>query len=66
MDDITTTLPRGRGRPRIPIDKPRKGPGSGSRLRLWICECVPPVRLRVARDDLEARCLCCHTNFLKA
>lgn len=43
-----------------------RGPGSGSRLRLWTCECVPPVRLRVARDALEVRCLCCNTNFLKA
>ena len=43
-----------------------RGPGSGSRLRLWECSCEPPVKLRVARDELDITCNCCNTNFLKA
>jgi len=43
-----------------------RGAGSGSRLRLWECECLPPVKLRVARDELDITCNCCNTNFLKA
>ena len=42
-----------------------RGAGSGSRLRLWECECVPPVKLRVARDELDITCNCCNSNFLK-
>lgn len=39
------------------------GPGSGSRLRLWICECGPPVRARVASDEFAALCLRCQSPF---
>ena len=40
-----------------------RGPGSGSRMRLFVCECEPPVKVRAARDNLAARCLCCDQNF---
>jgi hypothetical protein len=38
-----------------------RGPGSGSRLRLFVCAC--PVRVRVARDEFHARCLTCDHVF---
>lgn len=42
-----------------------RGPGSGSRLRLFVCDCVRPLRLRVAsRDDyLSVQCLDCKGRF---
>jgi hypothetical protein len=40
-----------------------RGPGSGSRLRLYMCECERPVRVRVASDDFMARCLVCESEF---
>ncbi len=41
-----------------------RGPGSGSRLRLYMCECPdPPVKVRVASDDFRARCLACESEF---
>lgn len=42
-----------------------RGPGSGSRLKLFICGCTPPVRIRVARDDgdFHALCLECGQDF---
>jgi hypothetical protein len=42
-----------------------RGPGSGSRLRLFICDCRPPIRIRVARDSgkFRVRCLDCETVF---
>jgi hypothetical protein len=40
-----------------------QGKGSGSRLRLFECDCVPPVKVRVARDNFEAACLCCDGLF---
>lgn len=42
-----------------------RGPGSG-RMRLWICECPKPVRVRVASDDLRALCLACNHVFRRA
>jgi hypothetical protein len=41
------------------------GAGSG-RLRLWVCECPRPVRVRVASDDFRARCLICGGVFKRA
>jgi len=35
----------------------------GSRLRLYTCECG--IKLRVAKDNLNAVCLDCNTNFKK-
>lgn len=40
-----------------------RGVGSGSRLRLFECECVPPVKARVARDEFKAECTCCSSLF---
>jgi len=40
-----------------------RGVGSGSRLRLFECECLPPVKARVSRDEFKATCDCCHTGF---
>ena len=44
-----------------------RGTGSGSRLRLFECDCVPPVKARVARDEFAATCDCCagHFHFVK-
>lgn len=40
-----------------------RGTGSGSRLRLWQCECDRPVKVRVASDDFRATCDRCGTAF---
>jgi hypothetical protein len=40
-----------------------RGTGSGSRLRLFECECVPPVKARVAREVFAATCDCCNSGF---
>ncbi len=40
-----------------------RGKGSGSRMRLHECGCVPPVKARVARDTFNARCLECKGMF---
>jgi len=40
-----------------------RGTGSGSRLRLWICDCEKPVKVRVASDDFEAHCDHCGEAF---
>lgn len=42
-----------------------RGPGSGSRLRLYECECVPPVKIRASRDDLNCTCGICNARFNK-
>jgi hypothetical protein len=39
-----------------------QGPGSG-RLRLWICECDRPYRVRLASDHFNARCQNCGALF---
>lgn len=40
-----------------------RGAGSGSRLRLFECECVPPVKVRASRQFLNATCNCCDHLF---
>lgn len=40
-----------------------RGVGSGSRLRLFLCECEPPLRVRVARDAFNCTCNDCHATF---
>jgi hypothetical protein len=40
-----------------------RGQGSGSRLRLFECECCPPIKLRVARDCLNIHCNDCSSDF---
>jgi hypothetical protein len=39
------------------------GRGSGSRLRLWVCGCDAPVKVRVASDDFQATCNRCDSPF---
>jgi len=41
-----------------------RGVGSGSRLKLWECECIPPMKVRVARPDFDATCNCCNGPFV--
>jgi hypothetical protein len=41
-----------------------RGAGSGSRLKLWECGCVPPMKVRVARPDFDATCNCCDSPFV--
>lgn len=43
-----------------------RGVGSGSRLRKFICECVPPVIVRAARAELHAHCDDCGCGFTLA
>jgi hypothetical protein len=40
-----------------------RGAGSGSRLRLFVCNCRPPVRVRVARDEGSFFALCMVCGF---
>ena len=40
-----------------------RGVGSGSRLRLWECQCEPPVKVRIGRDVFNAQCLDCNNPF---
>lgn len=37
-----------------------------SKLKLWVCQCPKPVRVRVAISDFRARCLKCGQLFVKA
>ena len=43
-----------------------RGKGSGSRYRLWRCECTPPVKVRAATGELRAHCDACARAFVKA
>ena len=42
-----------------------RGVGSGSRLRLFECACVPPLKVRVARDTFNCTCNDCATIFIR-
>lgn len=43
-----------------------RGVGSGSRLRLFQCECTPaPIKVRVARDEFDCTCNTCNHNFVR-
>ncbi len=42
-----------------------RGVGSGSRLRLYHCACVPPVKVRAGSDTLNATCGVCGKRFNK-
>lgn len=42
---------------------PRRAASSG--LSLWLCECRPPIRLRVGRRDVLVRCEECGERFTK-
>jgi hypothetical protein len=43
-----------------------RGPGSGSRLRLWVCQCQPVIKVRIASDDFRAHCDRCGKSFTRA
>jgi hypothetical protein len=43
-----------------------RGIGSGSRLRLWHCQCPRPVKVRVASDAFDATCNVCRAAFTRA
>lgn len=40
-----------------------RGTGSGSRMKLYQCECEPPVKVRHAGNRFDATCNCCNTSF---
>ena len=40
-----------------------RGVGSGSRLRLFMCSCPNPIKVRVARDEFNCTCNTCNTLF---
>lgn len=42
-----------------------RGVGSGSRLRLFECECVPPLKVRVAHDTFNCTCNDCNNLFTR-
>jgi len=42
-----------------------RGVGSGSRLRLFECECEPPLKVRVARDVFNCTCNDCNSHFIR-
>ena len=48
--------------PHAPIVMSKKAK-VGSRMRLYECACDPPVKVRSARDDLQAMCLVCESIF---
>lgn len=56
----TKPTPVGRD-PLVPRDLLPKR--KGSRLRLFVCGCAKPVRVRVARDEFHARCNDCLADF---
>lgn len=77
--DGRPVLRAGHGFVGIPLVKPRpcplgigvrggtsRGVGSGSRLRLWVCQCEQPVKVRVASDDFQATCHRCGSAFTRA
>lgn len=41
-----------------------RGAGSGSRLRLWQCQCG--IKVRIASDEFAATCKRCGTDFARA
>lgn len=40
-----------------------RGIGSGSRLRLFVCDCPAPIKVRVARDAFDCTCNTCNSLF---
>jgi len=37
-----------------------------TRLRLWVCQCEEPIKLRVAKDELDITCNTCGELFQRA
>lgn len=42
-----------------------RGKGSGSRMRLYHCQCSPVVKVRIASDTFDATCNQCQSVFVK-
>lgn len=42
---------------------PTKKKSGASKLKKWSCKCSPPVNVRVAISDFNAKCLYCNTIF---
>ena len=52
--------------PAILPSEPTATARGNSKLKLWICDCKPrPVRVRVAIEDFQAKCLKCGVIFWK-
>ncbi len=47
---------------KAPLMPAKKKVGS-SKLKKWSCCCTPPVNVRVAIKDFNAKCLSCNANF---
>lgn len=61
VDGARAKLPTYPGGVSLDLFKRKK---QASRLRLWICACVPkPVKVRVASDEFTARCNECLEDF---
>lgn len=43
-----------------------RGVGSGSRLRKFVCQCVPPLIIRASRDEAHCTCLICSAEYERA
>jgi hypothetical protein len=54
---------------RVPIlpepdrQKDQRARAGNSKLKLWVCGCKPPVKVRMGRAVFQARCLICDCNF---
>lgn len=42
------------------------GKAGKGKMRLYVCACEPPVKVRCGRADLRARCLVCERDFQQA
>ncbi len=49
--------------PKLPVVSP--SPAGSSKYKLWTCQCVPPFRVRVARQGFRATCNCCGQEFFQ-
>lgn len=44
---------------------PPAKPVGDSTLKAWVCQCDPPVRLRVGRSEVRVKCLECNAQFFR-
>lgn len=71
LGQVGTVQPRQGGMPgKCPAGRGSRGgkvggKGSGSRLRLFVCACASPVRVRVAHDTFDATCKVCGADFVR-
>ena len=51
----------------VPVHEEPTAPVRGtSTLNKWICQCKPPVALRVGRAEIRVQCLDCRAKFVQA